>query len=113
MAIAVFVAGLAVTMSISAFGFAFMISRKVTALETQMGVIWPQVKFTVAMDIHSPDDHHGIDELLMKYATGTIEKAELVDLIAAIRALAQESANERERLRAQGLLRMIQIEHGV
>lgn len=113
MAVATFFAGLAVTMGAAAFGFAFSISRKVTTLETQMTVIWPQVKFTVAMDLHSPDDHRGIDDLLMKYAKGTIEKDELAELVARIQAIAHNGDREEERVRAQGLLRMIRFEYQV
>jgi hypothetical protein len=104
---------LAIPIAVAAFGFAFKVSRDVVALQTQMGVLWPQVKFTVAMDLHSPDDHRGIDDLLMKYAKGTIERDELVELVTRIRAIAQNGDREEERVRAQGLLRMIQFEYQV
>jgi len=113
MALATFFAGLAVTLGGAAFGFAFSISRKVTTLETQMTVIWPQVKFVTAMGLHSPDNHHGIDELLMKYVKGTIERDELVELIAKVQVLEARSTIEEERLKAQGLLRMIRFEYQV
>ena len=112
MAIAVFVAGLAVTMSSAAFGFAFMISRKVTTLETQMSVVWPQVKFVTAMGLHSPDDHRGIDDLLMKYIKGTIDLPELAELIDKVTKISH-MGNDEEKIRAQGLLRMIRAEYQV
>lgn len=104
---------LAIPIAVAAFGFAFKVSRDVVTLQTQMGVLWPQVKFTVAMDLHSPDDHQGIDELLMKYAKGTIERDELAALVARIQVIAQNGNREEERVRAQGLLRMIQFEYQV
>lgn len=104
---------LAIPIAVAAFGFAFKVSRDVVALQTQMGVLWPQVKFTVAMDLHSPDDHRGIDELLMKYAKGTIERDELAELVARIQVIAHNGDREDERVRAQGLLRMIQFEYQV
>lgn len=104
---------LAIPIAIAAFGFAFKVSRDVVALQTQMSVLWPQVKFTVAMDLHSPDDHQGIDDLLMKYAKGTIEKEELVELVARVQIVARNGDREDERVRAQGLLRMIQFEYQV
>lgn len=104
---------LAIPIAVAAFGFAFKVSRDVVALQTQMGVLWPQVKFTVAMDLHSPDDHRGIDDLLMKYAKGTIDKDELAELVARIQVVARNGDREEERIRAQGLLRMIQFEYQV
>lgn len=104
---------LAIPIAIAAFGFAFKVSRDVVALQTQMSVLWPQVKFTVAMDLHSPDDHRGIDDLLMKYAKGAIERDELAELVARIQAIAHNGDREEERVRAQGLLRMIQFEYQV
>lgn len=112
MMIVVFVAGLAVTLSTAAFGFAFTFSRKVTALETKMEVVWPQVKFVTAMGLHSPDDHRGIDELLMKYIKGTIRHDELAELVDRVKIIAA-SGSEDEQIRAQGLLKMIKVEYQV
>lgn len=113
MAIATFFAGLAVTLGGAAFGFAFSISRKVTTLETQMTVIWPQVKFVTAMGLHSPNNHHGIDDLLVKYVKGTIERDELVELVSRVQVLESRTDSEEEKLKAQGLLRMIQFEYQI
>jgi hypothetical protein len=113
MAVASFFAALAVTLGGAAFGFAFSISRKVTALETQMTVIWPQVKFVTAMGLHSPTDHLGIDDLLLRYIKGTIEKDELVELVARVQKLESRTDSEEERLKAQGLLRMIRFEYQI
>lgn len=112
MTVAVFVAGLAVTLSTAAFGFAFTFSRKVTALETKMEVVWPNVKLNMAMGLHSPDDHRGIDELLMKYIKGTIDIKELAELVDKVRAIAH-TGSEDEQLRAQGLLKMIKAEYQI
>lgn len=103
---------LAIPIAVAAFGFAFKISRDVTTLQTQMGVIWPQVKFTAAMDLHSPDNHHGLDELLVKYATGTIDRKELAELVDKVKLVAQTGTSE-EKIRAEGLLKMINLEYGV
>lgn len=107
------VEALAIPIAVAALGFAFKVSRDVVTLQTQMSVIWPQVKLNTALALHSPDDHRGIDELLVKYAKGTIDKDELVELVVKVRALEQYTDNEEERLKAQGLLRMIKFEYQV
>lgn len=104
---------LAIPIAIAAFGFAFKVSRDVVTLQTQMTVIWPQVKFVTAMGLHSPDNHHGLDELLVKYAKGTIDKDELAELVTKVQTLEARTKNDQERLKAQGLLRMIRMEYQV
>lgn len=104
---------LAIPIAIAAFGFAFKVSRDVTTLQTQMSVVWPHVKFQTAMNLHSPDDHRGIDDLLVKYAKGTIDKAELAELVARVRSLEARTEDDEERLKAQSLLRMIHFEYQI
>jgi hypothetical protein len=104
---------LAIPIAIAALGFAFKVSRDVVTLQTQMSVIWPQVKLNTALALHSPDNHRGIDELLVKYAKGTIDKEELAELVSRVQALESRTDDEEERLKAQGLLRLIRFEYQV
>lgn len=112
LAVTISVEALAIPIAVAAFGFAFKVSRDVTMLQTQMAVIWPNVKLNTAMGLHSPDDHHGLDELLVKYAKGTIDRRELAELIDKVRAV-QQTGTEEERIRAESLLKMIKVEYQV
>lgn len=104
------VEALAIPIAVAALGFAFKVSRDVVTLQTQMSVVWPQVKFVTAMNLHSPNDHRGMDDLLIRYAKGVITNEELSELITKTKRI-ESSGSEEEKLKAQGLLRMIKVEY--
>ena len=72
----------------------------------------PQLKLITAASLHSPNDHHRMDDLLVKWAQGIIErKTELPELIARARNVIENTTDEVEKLKAEGLLKMIRAEY--
>lgn len=106
---------IALVVSGAAFGFVLNTVREQTRLKTLVEeVLMPQVKLLTALGAHSPDDHHRMDDLLVKWAQGTIDRQrELPELIARAKKVAETSSDDVEKLKAQGLLKMIRAEYQI